>query len=347
MVSPEYLDQWFPFEQQHSYVSMLIAQMGRRVGLTRRRAEYFVRLWAYLLIKQQLALGKKIKPPIKKLSLPKGFIPCTHREAAEVFYASRERGGERSAGMMLDRLVDLGLIEKHFDGNTICLQVNQFLNLMQLSLAEETIEFEMDNFNPITDAIPVASLLVRNYPWINGVNAAMTHRILRFLRHWGQQYPTGMRVLRRHDNSNPVGFSFFYPIARESESIFFQTPAESLHLSTVTEDLIQMAVPGSKSDCTAIFVRSWIIDQPYMQKPQMCQLFEDGKRTLVRMREDFPQLSDVYNLIIHPSFKALAEAVGFQTIFEDANLDAHLMYLPIDRFLALDVQQVIERLSNE
>jgi hypothetical protein len=46
MMNPASIDQWFPVEQQRKYVS----QLKGRVGVTRRRAEYFVKLWAYLLL---------------------------------------------------------------------------------------------------------------------------------------------------------------------------------------------------------------------------------------------------------------------------------------------------------
>ncbi|NEP46313.1 MAG: hypothetical protein F6K35_46795, partial [Okeania sp. SIO2H7] len=47
-IIPDQLNQWFPHHRQQEYVSLL---MGR-VGLTRRRAECFVRLWAYVWLKQ-------------------------------------------------------------------------------------------------------------------------------------------------------------------------------------------------------------------------------------------------------------------------------------------------------
>ena len=50
--------------------------------------------------------------PLKKLQLPKGAVECTYREAAEIFYADKEKGSERSAGMMIDKMVDLKLIKK-------------------------------------------------------------------------------------------------------------------------------------------------------------------------------------------------------------------------------------------
>ncbi|MCJ8282998.1 MAG: hypothetical protein MJK14_25145, partial [Rivularia sp. ALOHA_DT_140] len=113
------IDEYFGVENQHKYISLLKG----RVGLTRRRAECFVKLWAYLLLKQQQELGSIVKEPITELNLPQGFVACTHREANELFYAQEDRGSERAAGMMIDKLVALGLIEKEFDGNNICIRI--------------------------------------------------------------------------------------------------------------------------------------------------------------------------------------------------------------------------------
>jgi hypothetical protein len=74
-------------------------------------------LWIYLLLKHQQELGVELRQPLTQLHIPEGFIACTHREAAELFYAQKERGSDRAAGMMIDKLLALGLIEKQFDGN--------------------------------------------------------------------------------------------------------------------------------------------------------------------------------------------------------------------------------------
>ncbi|MER3589642.1 MAG: hypothetical protein C4322_18570, partial [Mastigocladus sp. ERB_26_1] len=74
-MNPASIDEWFPIEQQRKYVS----QVKGRVGITRRRAECFVKLWAYLFLKQQQELGKQLQLPLTELSLPEGFVACTHR----------------------------------------------------------------------------------------------------------------------------------------------------------------------------------------------------------------------------------------------------------------------------
>ena len=70
------IDEFLDVEHRRRYVALLKG----RVGLTRRRAECFVKLWAYLLLKQHSELGI-VNEPLTELDLPEGFIACTHREA--------------------------------------------------------------------------------------------------------------------------------------------------------------------------------------------------------------------------------------------------------------------------
>jgi hypothetical protein len=76
-----------------------------RVGLTRRRAECFVRLWTYLLLKQQQELGDVLRQPLTQLQVPKGFVACTHREAAELFYSPFAHLGDPVAKSAAQRAV--------------------------------------------------------------------------------------------------------------------------------------------------------------------------------------------------------------------------------------------------
>ncbi len=337
-MNPEFIDQWFPLEQQHTYISMLIG----RFGLTRCRAEYFVRLWAYLLLKQQeqqQELERCLSKPITKLKIPKGFVPCTLREADAVFYSNRERGSERAAGIMLKQLADLGLIEKKFDGNNICIQI-----LSQPILTEseppEAISLKVDVFDPETDAIPVANVLAENYKWMNNHTAA-PYKIANILPQWADLYPTGMRVLRRCDNYHPVGFYSLYPVAKESEKNFFLPPSKSLHLSSASDiDPITMALVGDL-DCTSVFVRSWMIDAPYKDRVNVCKFLEDAKTTLRRMQADFPNVRNLYALIIHPKYEPLTQSLRFQKIRQDPQIPVYWVYTPIKNYLALDIEEAI------
>ncbi|MBW4645850.1 MAG: hypothetical protein KME23_23165 [Goleter apudmare HA4340-LM2] len=341
-MNPGNIDQWFPVQQQRKYVS----QLQGRVGLTRRRSEYFVKLWAYLLLKQQQELGKPLQQPLTQLELPEGFIACTHREAQEIFYGDQDRGSDRSAGMMIDKFVALGLIEKDFDGNTTCIRIRSLLpNLHNSEPVEKSIKLVADNFNPRIDAIPVASFLARNYNWMNKKTIALPQRIARIIRGWAQQYPTGMRVLRRYDTQDAVGFYILYPVSRESEANFFLPPRHSLHLSaTWDNDPLQIAIPGDRH-CTSIFIRSWQIDLAYKQQINVCEFLQDAKKTLVRMQADFPNLCDMYTLVMHPGDEQLVSALGFQKTNQDPLLPLHWMYIPLDKYLSLNIELAVSVLK--
>lgn len=342
-MNPELIDQWFSIEQQRHYVSLLLNP--RRVGLTRRRAECFVRLWTYLLLKQQQELGECLKQPLTQLKVPEGFVACTHREAAELFYADKDRGSDRSAGMMIDILVALGLVEKIFDGNTVCLRVGPVPPPREALEPTQSLSLYLDNFNPRTDAVPVANFLARNYNWMNNTATAVSHKVKKLLRSWAEQYSCGMRVLRRSDTLNPVGFYLLYPVASESEENFSLAPSRSLHLSSASQiDPLQMAIPG-QDDCTSIMVRSWLIDKPYRNWSNVQRFLEDVKHTLIRMQDDFPNLCDFYALIIHPRYEELAQTLGFQKIGIDPKLSVYWMYTSVDQFLALDLSEAVSKLE--
>ena len=336
-VEPDALETWFPAELQRYYVSILL----KRVGLTRRRSECFIRLWAYLMLKQQQALGQLPQQPITRLTVPEGLMTCTHREAAELFYSDSERGSDRAAGMMIDKLVDLGLVEKSFDGNTIQIRIRSLPELLEPPKPEDPVRLQIDDFNPRTDAIPVATFLARNYNWMNKSTTAVPQKIARLLRTWSRQYPKGMRVLRRCDNLHPVGFYVLFPVAAESEDKFFLPPGRGLHLSTQDEvDPFKMAPPGDP-DCSAIFVRSWMIDRPYMQPEHVYQFVEDAQGVLAEVQKDFPNVCDLYALTIHPVYEEMTQALGFQQIGTDPQLSIYWMYIALDRFMALNIQQAL------
>ena len=335
------IDEFFDIEHQRRYVALLKG----RVGLTRRRAECFVKLWAYLLFKQHSELGIT-NEPLTELDLPSGFVACTHREANELFYAQEDRGSERAAGMMIDKLVALGLIEKEFDGNNICIRICPTLSdLDQSTQAAEPVELITDNFNPRTDAIPVATFLARQYDWMNKKTTAAPQRIARKLRIWVKQYSKGMRVLRCCETQAPVGVYILYPIAAESEENFFLPPSKSLHLSTAsTTDPFNIASPRDE-DCTSLFIRSFQIDSQYLQHSSLCQLLEDARQTFITMQADFPNLCDLYTLTVNPFAQSLALTMGFQKTSQDPQMSLYWMYMPLDKYLTLDFEQAISNLK--
>ncbi|MGC9505113.1 hypothetical protein [Baaleninema sp.] len=150
-LDPMSLDRWFPRDCQRHYMSQLVG----KGGLTRRRAEYFVRLWAYLCLKYQLILGRRISSPLAELHIPEEFVSCTHREAAALFYADRDRGSHRAAGMMLDKLADLGLIGKHFDGNTVCVKIEPLPSVRSLSPPSQRNLRPIEPLESRSDKIPL------------------------------------------------------------------------------------------------------------------------------------------------------------------------------------------------
>ncbi|MBV6625677.1 MAG: hypothetical protein KI793_22580 [Rivularia sp. (in: Bacteria)] len=335
------IDEFFGLEHQLKYVALLKG----KVGLTRRRAECFVKLWAYLLLKQQQELGIASKP-VADLDLPEGFVACTHREANELFYAQQDRGSERAAGMMIDKLVALGLIEKEFDGNNICIRIcSPLSDINESAQVNEPIELVTDSFNPRTDTIPVATFLARQYDWMNKKTTAAPQRIARKLRAWAKQYSKGMRVLRRCDTQDPIGFCFLYPVAAKSEENFFLPPSKSLHLSTASEiDPFEMAEVGDE-DCTSLFIRSFQIDSAYLQHSNLYQLLEDARKTLINMQADFPNLCDLYTLTINPLTQSLALAIGFQKTGQDPQVSLYWMYMALDNYLSLDIEQALSNLK--
>lgn len=337
-MNPELLNSLFSVAQQRLYSSAL----QKRGGLTRRRAEYFIKLWAYLLLKQQEELEGRAPQPLVNLETFEGLVACTHREAAELFYGNQDRGSDRAAGMMIDRLTCLGLLEKQYDGQTLCLKVRALPEL-SLPRVEEPVSLFMDEFNPRTDAIPVANLYARSYAELVRDGAAMS-KIARSLRIWAQEYSKGMRVMRRSDNFNVVGVSILYPVSSESEFNFFQSPSKSFYLTTdVAIDPFKRGAVGDPS-CTSVFIRAWILDSPYINSTNLHQLLEDTQKTLSLMQKDFPELCDLYSLVLHPVYEELRRALGFDLIYQDSQRPYSWIYLAVDRFLVIDIKQALANL---
>jgi hypothetical protein len=322
---------WLDGDRQNQILDRLVD----RLGLTRTRGECFLRLWIYLLVKEQREHNPQVKPPLSKLTLLDRPMSCSHREAAELFYSDCDRGSDRSAGMMLDKLAALGLIRKQFDGNISRIEIIATAVDLEPEITKE-FEVKIEPFDPRTDAIPIANLLAANYNWMNHNTEATPHRIVNILRQWARQYDRGMRVLRRQDNFNPIGFYILYPTAATSVSNFFIAPSKSLHLSAIGDtDPFTMAQTGDL-DCVSVFIRSWAIDRDYLDRYRVLFL-EDTQKTLSQMQTDFPNLCDLYTMIIHPSYEYQASALGFQNMSRDRQMSLYWMYLPLDRFLALNI----------
>jgi hypothetical protein len=89
-------------------------------------------------------------------------------------------------------------------------------------------------------------------------------------------------------------------------------------------------------DCVSVFIRSWAIDRVYLDRYRV-PFLEDTQKTLMAMQRDFPNLCDLYTMIIHPSYEYQATALGFQPMSRDRQLSLYWMYLPLDRLLALNI----------
>jgi hypothetical protein len=329
-LDPDCVEQWFSAAQQQ----VIVERLRQRVGLTRIRAEYFVRLWVYLLVQQQRKHKPQLQPPLVQLD-PVQPISCTHREAANLFYRDQEQGSDRAAGLILDKLAALGLLKKTFDGNTTQIEIPEIPEVLANQDRLSDVELKLDDFDPRCDTIPIANLLATNYNWMNQSLQSTPHRIAQLLRLWASQYKTGMRVLRRSDNLNPMGFYLLYPVASESEVNFFEVAHRGLHLSSLSDvDPFVMATPGDHT-CVAIYIRSWMIEPAYLERYRAV-FVADAQQTLLKMQQDFPDLCDLYTLMIHPSFEAMTAALGFQKL-QQAPSPIYWVYLALDRFLALDV----------
>ncbi len=321
---------WFSQQKHNDFVHLLVNQ----IGLTRTRADYFVRLWVYLLVKFQRQRQPDIEPPLTELEPLDEAVSCTHQEAADLFYNGSERGSDRSAGMMLDKLASLGLIKKHFDGNSTSVEIPAIPALLTPPPQSQDVVLFPDAFDPRSDTIPVANLLAEYYNWMdeNPAPVPRAARIARLLRAWGNQYKKGMRVLRRSDNQNPVGFLVIYPIASESDILFFSPPSRSLSIGWIeTQDPFKMAKPGDM-DCISVFARGWFISQQYSDKYRLIFL-RDAQETIRKMQEDFPNIQDLYAILIHPIYEELIQFLGFSRINQDPQSSLTWLYLPLDRFL--------------
>jgi hypothetical protein len=336
----EFLEQYFSPERQRHYVRLML----ERGGFTRRRAECFVRLWGYLLLKDYEA---KAELPTELVTLlrPANEISCTHREASILFYDDREQGSQRAAGLMIDRLVSLGLITKRFDGETLCIGICDLPELVA-PIVEKPVELMPDYFNPVTDAVLTAQLMVRTYAELVKDTAKTAHKITKCLRLWGKNYGKCIRVLRRSDTLNPVAVSILYPTTEACEHLFFESPTKTFFLTTETaEDPFEMAIPGEAS-CTSVYVRAWLLDPAYMNGANLAAFIYMTQDMMREMREDFPELCDIYSMVIHPSHERLRQVMGFEKVAQDNQRAYHWVYLPIDRYLMLQPEDVVAALHS-
>ncbi|MEO0406571.1 MAG: hypothetical protein AAF289_04390 [Cyanobacteria bacterium P01_A01_bin.135] len=331
MPRPDQVNLWFPPEQQQHYIDRMVDQSG----LTRRQAICFVRLWGYAHLQSGSA------PPIQTLSPHQGIFYCSHSDAANLFYCDRPTGSDRSAGMMLDQLVAKRLVRREpFDGT----QTRLSLQVPSTFLPAESVPLSTvypDTFDLRCDAPLVAAILEASYSWMRLRPAATSFKMTRVLRQWAGQYPDGLRVLRTEADHSPVGLSVFFPVHSSCEEQFHLSPSGSLYLSTANrEDPIRVAAPEDP-DCYVVFVRSWQLAPRCWNYGMACLMLQDSQETLGRMQREFPNLCDIYTITIHPRLEAFALALGFKVMKTDPASSLSWLYLPLDRFLALDVDEAL------
>jgi hypothetical protein len=63
------------------------------------------------------------------------------------------------------------------------------------------------------------------------------------------------------------------------------------------------------------------------------------------MQQDYPNLCDLYAIILHPVHDEVRLALGFQKTCEDTQMPLYWVYEAIDRFIALDVRQALANLK--
>jgi hypothetical protein len=341
-IQPEQLDRVFSRDRQKYYVTAFL----KRGGLTRRRSECFVRLWGYLAWRHQLDIAPATPlPVIDELGLLPDFIACTHREAAVLFYAEGEKGSDRAAGMMLDKLVALGLLDKQFDGQTQCWKIRAHPELLTIDATPPPIEIVADRFNPAVDAVQAAQLMTRNFAELVRDQAMTAHKITKCLRQWGQVYPGCIRVLRRSDTHNPVGVIILYPTAESSERLFFDSPSKGFYLSNDSDDdPFVMALPGDPS-CTCLYVRAWLIDPTYLDRQTMELLIATSQSIIRSMQPDYPALCDLFSMIIHPSYEQLRKIMGFEKTAQDQQRPHKWVHIAIERYLTIDPKATVAALN--
>ncbi|ESA32012.1 hypothetical protein N836_28060 [Leptolyngbya sp. Heron Island J] len=333
---PNDVEEWFPLAIQNQYIEHIVHQPGLRI--TRRQATYFVRLWGYgYLIQRGINHA-----PITHLNRQIDSFYCSHSDAADLFY-TQTQGTPRAAGQMLDKLASKTLLRRgEADGVATRVSLNIPQNF-ELPEEEKDDSFYPDNFDPRNDATLVANILEKLYSYDPERPESMLHNIKRGIRQWARQYPDGLRVLRRMSTKEPVGFAAFLPAHPDSEEKFDLSPSRSLHLSRLDvreEDPIKVATKGDP-DCYTVFVRSWQIELNVWTYETACEFIEDSRITLKKIRDDFPNLSDIYTIAIHPLSEDFALTLGFRMTKADPDSSLRWLYMPLDRFLDLDYEDVL------
>lgn len=336
-LKPNNVEEWFPLDIQKQYIEHIVNQPGLKITL--RQATYFVRLWGYGYLMHH---GIE-HAPINMLNRHISSFYCSHSDAADLFY-TQTSGTPRAAGQMLDKLASKNLLKRgEADGVATRLSLNIPQNFELPKKENNNDTFFPDAFDARNDATLVANFLEKVYSYDPERPESMLHNIKRGLRQWARQYPNGLRVLRRSSTQEPVGFAAFLPAHPDSEEKFDLSPSRSLHLSrlnTREDDPIQVATKGDP-DCYTVFVRSWQIEPNVWTYETACAFIKDSQITLRELQNDFSNLSDIYTIAIHPFLEDFAITLGFRATKADPSSSLRWLYMPLDRFLQLDYEDVL------
>lgn len=349
-IQPEAVQIWFPPALQARYVNHILmqseSQAARCVKLTYTQATHLVRLWGYAYVKHYGISHT----PIKALTCRVDSFFCSHSEAANLLYADREiEGTARSAGLMLKTIESMSLIQcKSTKGSPTKIRLNIPLAFELPEKSQESKIFP-DKFNPRRDAPTVANFLKVLFHYDAGTSQSLGRDITKVLREWSQRYPDGLRVLRQEKTRKPVAAVTVFPIHSNSESKFDLPPSESLYLHKIrkkAKDPIQFAEPGDPN-CYIAYIRCWHIKPGLWNHETVLQFIEETKTMLRQMHQKYPELSDIYSIILHPNHEDFVSRLGFDITRSDPNISQRWAYIALDDFLELKSEELLKDFSFE
>ncbi len=340
------IDIWFPAKYRKLYVEHLTGLSA----FTPKQADYFVRLWGYGYLQQE---GIE-KTPISWLSSTIRPFRCSHRDAADLFYGKDEKGA-RAAGNMIDTFCkkEYSVRESFSGANNITRITLQ--NLGSLVLPDhqkskddhEASKIYIAGFDVRNDRKQVADFVDKLYTLDPNSPNSVQRNIEGGLRDWAKRYPQGMKVLRYVDAESgipeeTIGLVAAFPVHEDSEDVFYESPRKSFYLGTYQkgmQDKIQYA--GKGDDCYSACIRCWQIKPSLWTFDNALMLFNETQTILKSMRDEYPDVSELYSIPIHPQIQKFALSLGFQILHKGNSQDMYWLHMPIDRFLQIDGDMVI------
>ena len=332
---PTEVNTWFPPEYQQRYIKHLTGKSG----LTDSQLQHFVRLWGYGYLKQHgfaqspiLNLKRKIEP-----------FMCSHSEACDLFYADVTKGTPKAAADMMKTFVAKRLITREVIAGTatrITLCIPPEFDLAPANQPEQTY---VDSFNPRTDTPIVVQFVEELFSHDGEHPDDLQYNIHHGFRSLAQRYPVGLKVLRCAKTKEPIGFVAVVPVHPKSSRKFYQQPKKSRFLARFGpghKDPIEIATPGDP-DCYIAYIRSWQIKPGMWNHENAFKLLEATKAILREMFKEYPNLSDIYSINIHPRLEDFAFNLGFKPMKQDVDTTQRWIYMALDHFLVIDSEDVL------